>query len=211
MLTHPCLRILKWFEFLICIPAFPFVILSIFQLQAGSLSPRYDIKGVWCRLQHVTFCRRLQSTPSQTMVPVLAQIFRLFLFPGMNEEWLVQRSHLSLIRQNSVHPSERELVITGLQGTITEYCFREQLTPSCFVFARWETSKAMVWRPAEDELQLGVKSVLSNSCIYLFISSFFNFFFFFGVSTSEQTVKPDQMREMCQSESIKNRNSFLNT
>lgn len=174
----------------------PFVILSIFQLQDGLLSPRYDIKGVWCWLQRVTFCRRLQSTPSQPIMPVLAQIFRHFLYPCMNEEWLVQRSHLSLIRQNSVHPSERELVITGLQGTITEYCFREQLTPSCFVFARWETSKAMVWRPAEDELQLGVKSVLSNSCIYLFIQSFC---VCACVSTSEQRVKPDKMREICHS------------
>lgn len=169
----------------------PFVILSIFQLQDGSLSPRCDIKGVWCRLQRVTFCRRLQSTPSQPIMPVLVQIFRLFLFPCMNVEWLVQRSHLSLIRQNSVHPSERELVIAGLQGAITEYCFREQLTPSCFVFARWETSKEMVWRPAADELQLAVKSVLSSSSIYLFN--------FFHVFTSEQIVKADKMRVMCHS------------
>lgn len=153
----------------------PFVILSIFQLQDGLLIPRYDIKGVWCRLQRVTFCRRLQSTCSQPIMPVLVQIFRLFLFPYMNVEWLVQRSHLSPIRQNSVHPSERELVITGLQGTITEYCFREQLVPSCFVIARWETSKEIVWRPAADELHLDVKSVLSNSCIYLFY--LFHFFF----------------------------------
>lgn len=128
--------------------ASPFVVLSIFQLQDRSLSPGYDIKGVWCRLQRVTFCSRLQSTPNQPInIGFGANIFRLFPFPCMNVEWLVQRSHLSLIRLNSVHPSERESVFTGLQGTMTKYCFREQLTPSC-LFARWETSKEMVWKLA---------------------------------------------------------------
>lgn len=150
----------------------PLVILSVFQLQDGSLSPGYDIKGVWCR--RVTF-RREAAEPIRPKTPVLVQIFRLFspLFPRMNVEWLVQRSHLSLIRQNSVHPSERELVITGLQGTITEYCFRERLTPSCFVFARRDTSEETDWRPAADELQLGLKSAAArpNSCnVYSFAS-----------------------------------------
>lgn len=151
----------------------PLVILSVFQLQDGSLSLSYDIKGVWCR--RVTFRRRLQSSSGRTRL-FWCKYSDIFRFPRMNVEWLVQRSHLSLIRQNSVHPSERELVITGLQGTITEYCFRERLNPSCFVFARRDTSEETDWRPAADGLQLGVKSaaVLPNSCnFYSFVSPSF--------------------------------------
>lgn len=149
----------------------PLVILSVFQLQDGSLSPRYDIKGVWCR--RVTFRRKAAELIRPKKSLFWCKYSDFFLFPRMNVEWLVQRSHLSLIRQNSVHPSERELVITSLQGTITEYCFRERLTPSCFVFARRDTSEETDWRPAADELQLGVKSVdvLPNCCnIYSFVS-----------------------------------------
>lgn len=63
----------------------------------------------------------------------------------MNTGWLVQRSHLSLMVQNSVHSSERELVITDLQGSFIEYCFRE---------TRQKLQKQKEETVAENELQL---------------------------------------------------------
>lgn len=172
MLTDPHLQIL-WLEFLIRIPAFlhlwsyPSFNFKMGRWVLAMILKVFDV-GVW------HFAARLQSSSGRTRL-FWCKYSHFFLFPRMNVEWLVQRSHLSLIRQNSVHPSERELVITGLQGTITEYCFRERLTPSCFVFARRDTSEETDWRPAADELQLGVKSVagavLPNSCnLYSFVS-----------------------------------------
>lgn len=70
----------------------------------------------------------------------------------MNADWLVERSHLSLIVQNSVQQTERELLITVLHEAFIEYCFWERHTPNCFMCAKWETSEAEEETVAENEL-----------------------------------------------------------
>lgn len=157
---------LNWCKYLIGIP----VSLQLWcyhlslLLQDGSEYHHCDFKDIWCGLQYqnVTFCCSVYGISDHRCLLSLnsAQIHRPYRTSSMNVDWLVLRSHLSLILQNSVHPSERELVIRGLQGAIIDYCFREWLTPSCFVFARRETSEETVWRQAENELQLGVSSIV---------------------------------------------------
>ena len=124
-------------------------------LQDGSLNRHCDITNIWCGLQfpNVTFCCCCCTfDKTETALHRYGGVCRHYikhkkpkdrtvLCPWMWTDWC-SRSHLLLIVQNSDHPSERELVITGLQGVFTEYCFREWLTPSCFVFARRETSEA---------------------------------------------------------------------
>lgn len=105
-------------------------------------------------------------------------IHRLCRTLSMNVDWLVQRSHLSLILQNSVHPSERELVITGPQGAITEYCFREWLTPSCFVFAGRETSEADRRDSVEGWLRMSCSWGFHLSCKLHYIKAPFSIYFY---------------------------------
>lgn len=151
----PALK-LNWFKFPISMP----LSLQMWSyhpsllLQDRSLYHHYDIEDIWFGLQYqnVTFCRCVYTTFNQTetvsqrcfvfVITLKCKNSKTVLSFSMNVDRLMQRSHLSLTAQNSVHPYERELVITGLKGVFMEYCFREWLTPSCFVFARRETSEA---------------------------------------------------------------------
>lgn len=118
---------------------------------------------VGCKMWHFTAVFTVYLTKTQP-----AQIFGCFChymvqtFKNCNiftcESRLVQEGHLLLILYNSVHPSERELVITGLQGALTEFCFREWHTRSCFVFAKWATSE--VERRNNEKTQWEVSSVV---------------------------------------------------
>lgn len=112
------------------------------------------------KLAHIgvlVFVVTIQCRNSET-VPYFAHECRLI---GTEEPFIAHSAE-------QVHPFERELVITGLQGAIIEYCFREWLTPSCFVFARQETSEADRRDSVKAGWEWDAVKLYQDSFLYLF-------------------------------------------
>lgn len=168
---------------------------------------RCDIKGIWCRQQNVTFycCVYSIYDQKQTGSGRAQGVCRQYAVQKVKINKKNQRrhptlfmrdwcrdGHLLLILQTSVHPSERELVITGPQGVCIEYCFREWLTWSCFVFAKWETSK----EDCKNQLQMEVLSVMYTLSRFLYLNvTSIVIIFFMMLDDFNSNIKPKQKKQ----------------
>lgn len=122
-------------------------------LQDGSLHHRHDIKDIWygLRYQNVTFCSCVYSIFVQTNTGLycigVCHHYKVQKFKAckyfVHECGLIGAEESFITHCAEQCPSNwKGISYQRPTGSFIEYCFREWLTPNCFVFARRETSEA---------------------------------------------------------------------